>query len=135
MSLANTSLDTLSRVAYVRSQVDVILANKMNKGLFVHRALKENIWNAKFVMYFPKNFYLTEAINKKISLYLSSGILAHFIDRYIDLRYFNMKEESNGPTKICLAHMKGAFILWIILIGFSSFVFILELFVRLIPAF
>lgn len=125
--LSSTDLSNFNRVAFINAMNDVIFFNKMTKMRFTQKTCREHIWDAKYVIYFPKNFYLIDAVDKKISGYLSSGIINHFISRYVDLRYWKVKPEQRGPQKLRLAHLEGAFILWFAMVVVSCVSFSIEL--------
>lgn len=58
---------SLNRVAFLSSMTNVIHANMRNKDKFTHIVCKEHVRTINVVMYFPKNFYLIETFNQKIS--------------------------------------------------------------------
>lgn len=124
--LLDTSLNDMKRVAFIDSMISVIHSNMKNKNKFVHRVCKENIWSNSLVVYFAKDFYLIEEIDNKISLFQSSGILSHFINRYVDRRYWNARSIDKGLQRLSFQHLEGAFKLWIILLFISSIIFVAE---------
>jgi hypothetical protein len=81
-------------------------------------------------MYFHKDFYLAKAINDQISLILSSGIMSHIIEKYVDMQYWNVKTAEKGPQKLSIEHLQGAFNLLAILSLLSALVFILEVLLK-----
>lgn len=117
----------MNRVAYLTSTNNVLSTNKLNRNKFILTTCKEQVYDPKLVFYFPKNFFLIEAVNKKIGDYLASGIMSHLIDRYVDQRFWNVKPESKGPQKLSFAHIEGAFMLWSLMLVISGLVLVLEL--------
>lgn len=127
--LFNTPPTSLNRVGFLSSMTNVIHANMRNKNSFAHVVCREHLFTVNVVMYFPKDFYLLKAVNKCIGRLLSSGIMSHIINKYVDLRYWNVKEPSTGPQVLNFRHLRGAFVLWAALCFFSTFAFIIELMV------
>lgn len=105
---------------------NVIHANMRNQKSFAHTVCKEVIHLVSVVMYFPRDFYLVDAIDKKISLFLASGIMSHLIEKYVDMRYWNVKLIREGAKELKIQHLRGAFILWAVLNFCSTIIFIME---------
>lgn len=111
---------------------NVIHANMRNRNSFAHIVCKETISTVSVVMYFQKDFYLAEAIDRKISLFLASGIMSQLIEKYVDMRYWNVKPARSGPQELNFKHLKGAFVLWGVL-NFCAFIaFVMETIVHAI---
>lgn len=126
----NTSLGSFSRLAFATTMTNVIDANKRHKDSFSHKVCKEYLLTISIVMYFSKDFYLVETINKKIGQFISSGIMSHLINRYVDMKYWNVKTLDSGPQKLSYEHLEGAFVLWMLFLMLSLVVFLLELLIR-----
>lgn len=114
------------RIAFLASITRVIDANVRHKDSFFHVVCKETFSTGNIVMFFPKNFYLIEAINKKISEFQASGIIQHLVERYMDKRYWNFRRVAKGPERISFQHMQGSFIMWLFLCLASFSVFTIE---------
>lgn len=114
------------RIAFLASITRVIDANVRHKDSFFHVVCKETFSTGNIVMFFPKNFYLIEAINKKISEFQASGIVQHLVERYMDKRYWNFRRVAKGPERISFQHMQGSFIMWLFLCLASFSVFTIE---------
>lgn len=123
----NTSLRTLDRVAFVDAMPSIIGANIDHKDSFVHKVCKEYFWTDFLVMFYPKNFYLLETIDNKLNCFLSSGIMSHIIDEYVDLRHWHVKTTNRGPRQLSLEHLRGAFDLWLLFMLVAVTVFSLEI--------
>jgi hypothetical protein len=121
------SLDSRDRTAFISTMTDVIDSNQKNKNEFSHNVCKETIAKINIVMYFSKDFYLSEAINKHLYSFISSGIMNHIIEKYVDMRYWRVKEEMMGPHVLSMKHLRGAFYMWLISTSLCVFVFIMEL--------
>lgn len=119
-------LEASSRKAFVASMTNIIDANKKHKNSFVHKVCKEHIYTISVVMYFPKNFFLVETFNKKISSLISSGIMKHLTDKYVDMRYWNIKPAKKQPQQMTIQHLQGVFMLWSICCLLTIFVFMFE---------
>ena len=115
-----------ARIAFSSFAIDVIDANMRNKKNFSHIVCQEMVFNRDIVMYFRKNFYLAEAINKKLGEFLAAGIIQHIIDKYIDEKYWKVKPVNKGPMKITLNHLRAVFMLWVIFVLISIMIFTLE---------
>lgn len=109
------------------SMTNVIHANMLNKNVFAHKVCNEYVVTKSIVMYFPKDFYLIDAINKKLSQFISSGIIKLLIDKYIDMRYWKVKKTQSGPRPLKFQHLRGGFTLWGFLCFLSSIVLLLEI--------
>lgn len=123
----NTSLDTTRHIAFMSSMLNIMDANVRHKNNFTHKVLKENIANVNLGIFYPKDFYLTETVDKKISYIVQSGIMNHMIGKYVDLKYWNIKKARVGPQQLNLQHLQGTFTIWIFSCGFSFVVFTIEL--------
>lgn len=93
---------------------EVIEANQRNKKFLAHKICRELIVTMNTVMYFQKNFFLADTINQKINCLISSGIMNHLIEKYIDMKFLVFKEPAKGPRQLTMEHLKGAFYVWII---------------------
>lgn len=75
------------------------------------------------VIYTPKNFYLLEKINEKISQFSASGLLLHW---HIYDRKINPVDNSNEPKKLNMHHLEGMFQIWFFGCFVSTLVFAIE---------
>lgn len=107
--------------------IKVIDANKRHRDSFSHKVCKEYLLTVNIVMYFQKNFYLVEAINENIWNFVSSGIMSHLIDRYVDMKYWQVKALDVGPQQLSYEHLEGVFNLWLYFLILTSVVFVFEL--------
>lgn len=106
---------------------NVIYANMKHRHSFSHIVCKQNIKMLNVVMYFPKNFYLLEAINGKLNGLISSGILSHIIEKYVDMRYWNYKKQATKQQALNFEHLRGSFQIWVHLVFLAVVVFVCEL--------
>lgn len=100
---------------------------------FAHAVCKEEVYTVNLVMYFPKNFYLIQPINKKIRNLVSSGIMNHIINKYIDMKYLiyaNAQSLKKGPQELTLKHLDEIFTMWMILCCLAFASLLIERFVH-----
>lgn len=114
--------------------LNVIYSNMQHKQSFTQKVCKEYIWTDNMVMFFPKNFYLIESINKRVSGFIDSGVMSHLVGKYVDLRYWHVKASKNGPQKLKFEHLEGAFWLLLALLLVSVIVLAIEIFVDVIQS-
>lgn len=112
--------------------LNVIYSNMQHKQSFTQKVCKEYIWTDNMVMFFPKNFYLIEAINKRVSEFIDSGVMSHLVGKYVDLRYWHVKASKNVPKELKFEHLAGAFWLLLALLLVSVIVLAIEMFVDVI---
>ena len=105
----NKPLEDGVQAAYMTSLTDVIYRNQKTYKSFVLKVCKEELLTVNIVMYFPKNFYLKGAIDNKLSELATSGFLKHWIDKYVDVRYLNIRNGVKGPKNLKLNHLFGIF--------------------------
>lgn len=74
------------------------------------------------VIYVPKDFYLTEAINEKIQFLQAAGIIDYWHKEIIDERFLKVVE-SKEPKGIKLEYLEGCFYLWEILCILATLLF------------
>lgn len=79
------------------------------------------------VIYVPKDFYLTEAINEKISFLQAAGLIEYWHSQIIDERYLKVIE-SKQPRGIKLEYLSGCFLIWISSCFFAILIFLGEIF-------
>lgn len=114
--------------AFMTSLTDVIHRNKQTYREFVLNICKEQLMTVNIVMYFPKNSYLREAFNKKLSELSTAGIVQYWINKHADPRFLNMKITQNGPRKMRIEQLSGVINLWLIGCAIALLVFLIEIF-------
>lgn len=111
------------------SLTDVIYRNQFHYKEFVLNVCKEKVLTANIVMLFPKNFYLREAINRKLSELATSGLLEQLTQIYADPRFINIKTtQTTGPQRLNVHHLVGVINVWAIGLAISLLSFVLEFF-------
>jgi hypothetical protein len=111
----------------VSSTDEVLYLNKLNHKNFTYKVLKEKIINVPTVFYLKKGSYLTEIINEKINIFKSTGLIDYWIKKYLDPKYFKVKEGEKGPTKLVFKELLGTFQLYSVGIVLSTLAFIYEM--------
>lgn len=106
----------------------LIEANIKNKGNFSFQALKEFIKIEKIVLYYQKNFFLSEHIDAIIESWVATGVIVHIVEHYMEIRYFNVHEMEKGPKQLTFLHLRGAFYLWAVCCFICVIVFGFEIF-------
>lgn len=61
------------------------------------------------VFYIQKNSYLTEVLNEKIDDLKSAGLIDYWISKYLDPKYLKFEKSEQGPTKLNINELLGAF--------------------------
>lgn len=101
----------------------ILHRNFINRDKFQLIICKERLMSISIVMYTQKNFYLTEALNEKISLFQAAGLIQywHIYERksFID--------DSNPPKILTFHQLLGAFQILLFGCGISLLVFITEI--------
>jgi hypothetical protein len=123
----SSPLTSSNKTAYLTSYTDVVLANQKNHKTFVHKICNEPMRTDNIVMYFPKNFYLIDSINKKLSAFQSSGLVEFWIKKFMDQRFFKYKQMKQGPRRLNINHLTGVFNILFIGNTISMTIFVLEL--------
>lgn len=123
----NQPLQDSTNAAFMTSLTDVIFRNQLSYKDFVLKTCKEYLMTVSVVMYFPKNFYLREAINEILNDLSSIGLLEYWIQNYSDTRFLTIQKEQIGPKKLEIHHLFGPFNIWIIGIIVSLIIFFVEI--------
>lgn len=69
---------------------------------------------------------MTEPINKRLEILLSSGIRDHFYSRYADKKYLVIHKD-NSPKTLTLSQIQGIFEICGVLYVVAIFVFLVEI--------
>ena len=101
----------------------ILHRNLINRDKFQLIICKERLMSISIVMYTQKNFYLTEALNEKISLFQAAGLIQywHIYERK------NFIDGSNPPKILTFHQLLGAFQILSFGCGISALVFIAEI--------
>lgn len=78
-------------------------------------------------MYFPKNFYLKKAIDKKINELSTAGLLQYWTQKYADKRFLSVKNDVKGPMRLSTHHLVGIINIWLLGCAVSFVIFLFEI--------
>ena len=70
-----------------------------------------HVFHAKHGDILSEKLSLITQIDSKISDLLSSGIIMHIIEKYVDMCFWNIKHIKGKNQNLSLKHLKGAFFL------------------------
>lgn len=114
--------DSSFKGAILRSLTGILYNNQVNynnkEKLFI--ACKENFMSIQVVMYTKKNFYLLSAINRKIAMFQSAGLIEFWHSQTFIKRYHN-GQISKTPAVLTMSQLSGSFFL---LLGGLMFAFV-----------
>lgn len=99
--------------ALFKSYTGTLYYNQMHFNQTQYVMCKEIYMTFPVVLYFPKDFYLTGAINKKIAFLQAAGLIDYWHSEIIDERYMKVIE-SNEPKGIKFQYLSGCFWIWFI---------------------
>lgn len=120
-------LDESVKSAFMTSTTDIIYRNQQHYKEFVLTVCKEQVLTVNIVMYFPKNFYLRDAIDRRIRFLSTSGLLQFWTQKYADPKFINIKNVQTGPRRLNVQHLFGVLNIWAIGLAVALFVFLLEI--------
>jgi hypothetical protein len=108
----------------IMGRYKILHRNFLTRGTSKLILCKEQLMSISIVFYTPKNFYLNTALDDKISLFRSSGLVQFW--HTFDKKLFDDKKDSKEPKMLKLHQLKGAFYLWLLGCCGSVFFFIYE---------
>lgn len=110
--------------------LEVIIQNQQTYKNFTYKVLKEYLFDAQIVYYYPKNFHLISIIDEKFGILKSAGIVSMWMDTYVDKSYVDIKTPSTGPRRIDVVKLMGGFQVWMFGLSISMLMFLIELLTR-----
>lgn len=123
----NKPLEDGVHSAFMTSLTDIVYRNQETYKSFVLKVCKEELLTMSIVMYFPKNFYFKQAIDKKLSELATAGFVQYWIQEYVDMKFIEMRNEIRSPTNLQLKHLFGIFNIWMIGLAISLLIFFIEI--------
>lgn len=120
--------DSTFKGAYGGSITYFLYTNQISSKDMNNKFCKDIFLTIPVVIYITKNFYLLEALNDKIKLLNSAGLINfwHF-HQYIDENALTRKlKGSENPKVLTLYHFEGCFGILLCGILISSIVFVVE---------
>lgn len=121
------TLDPTFKGAVVSVMDELLHLNKKNFKNYTFRVLHEHLYTGQACWAFPKNSYLVETFNDKLSAFTENGLIAVQTSKYMDPKYLNVKEVKQGAKKLNYDQLFGGFQVWIGGLLISLFLFCLEL--------
>lgn len=115
--------------ALLRSYTGALYANQLNFNKTISLICKEIFMMFPVVIYVPKDFYLTEAIDEKILILQAAGLIEYWHSEIIDTKFMKIYE-SKQPKGIKLEYLSGCFYMWIMSCSASILTFLGEIFMR-----
>lgn len=112
---------------FVRSLSGILYLNEQkyfaNEKTFL--ICKEKLMTVPVVVFAKKNFYLLDAINRKIKVFHAAGLISYWHSRAIRVEFSNNREVQ-PPTTLDVNHVSGCFVLLLFGLTFSFIAFITE---------
>lgn len=124
----NSPIDPRQKVAYLLTVFDLIWKSNNNKKIEL-KLCRERLKTDSVVIYYPKNFYLIKAIDRKIEKLIASGLIEHWVKTLVSLRQTVLRG-INDPKPLSMSHLTGTFLVYLIGCLLSSTVFVFEITVR-----
>lgn len=121
------TLHSGSKVAVVATMEEIAHFNKLHVNTHTFHVCRETILMAHVAMFLQKNSYLKDALDQKIKLLKSNGLINHWISKYMDYNYLNVKRPGHGPEKLNVSQLLGAFQVWLYALCLSICLFIAEI--------
>lgn len=104
----------------------VLYLNKIHHKDFTYKILDEVIVMVPIVIYFKKNSFLVEAMNEKLSVFKSAGLINYWTGNSLQSKYLKAEETNVGPRKLTVKTISGALQLTILGWIASLIAFMLE---------
>lgn len=108
-----------------RSYYGVLYSNQVNFNSTPSIPCKEIFMMFPVVIYFPRQFFLADAINDKIQYLQAAGLIDYWHSEILDNR-LQKRQESNEPKGIKIEYLLGCFFIWGFACIFSFLIFIWE---------
>lgn len=112
------------------SSDEIMFLNKKFHKNFTYNVCNEKVLTSPSVYYLHKHSYLTEMVNEKIDALKTSGLIDYWISKYLDPKYYRVKQIARERAKLNFSTLLGAFQLLVsgTIVAFTTFV--LELLFR-----
>ena len=125
------TLDARFKGGVIQPLLEVIYLNQQNYKNFTFKVLDEYLIDVQIVNYFPKNFYLIEAMNDKIGILKAAGLVKLWMERFIDKSYIKIKQQKTNAKIMNIQQLFGGFEVLIIGVSLATLIFIVELLSKL----
>lgn len=119
-------LNPKNNFALLASEDHVAYWNKIGFPEIFFNICPEKVTAVNLCIYFPKNSCLIKQINKKIFQMSDYGFLSIFMVQTIDKTYLKRKKFAQEPKKLNFKQLSGGYQLYVVGIGISLIVFMVE---------
>lgn len=106
--------DATFKGTYIQALMRLLYQNQQGSTSTRSIICREPFLTLPVVIYTRKNFYLLEAMNEKIEIFKSAGLIEFWLFKDIDKRFLNEKEIIH-PKVLTLQHLSGCF--WLLVFG------------------
>ncbi len=103
------TLSSKFKGGYLLSSEKLLYVNKINAKNYTFRVLKEHLYTVNIGLLFKKDSYLIEAMNRVISKLQTNGLIHYWISKYIDEKYYNVKQPPKQAQKLTIDQLYGSF--------------------------
>jgi hypothetical protein len=124
--ILDTIIGNHSKRASVLSRLHMNDYSTFSKS-FPYTIIRENLVTVNVVQYFRKDFFLKDAIDEKLRMLITSGVIEKWISDNDFTAYW--KDVKRGPRVLTLSHLCGVFYILLTAYVVSIFVFLIELYV------
>jgi hypothetical protein len=118
--------------SFLTSSTVIMMRNKntsRHHGYFLN-VCKEPLMTGNVIILMKKNLWIQSAINEVIQELQNSGIIEQTIEEYSEQKYLKMTEKDRGLQRLTVEQLSSIFRIWLIGIGISFPVFLVENFIR-----
>lgn len=123
------TLDSSFKGVVFNYENQIVYLNQLNYKNFSYIICKEKFMITSFVFYFRKNHFIVDDINEVLKMMHSNGFIDFISRKYADRKYLKHEEDS-GPKVLELAHLYGAFKIYLVSNLIAFVVFILEILMK-----
>lgn len=103
----NQTLDTNFKGGIMITLSQVLYKNQIHQKSFHYQVCKEFYSMVPVVLYFPKNSYLVESLNRKLEAFATAGLIQYWASVHTNMKYLNLRFTNTGPKKLSLSHLSG----------------------------
>lgn len=105
---------------------ELLYLNKINAKQFTYHVCKEHLFTVNNGLLFQQNSYLIEAFDGVILKLQSNGLINYWISKYIDTKYYHVKELRKHPERLTIHQLYGTFQMLFLGLMASTVFFLVE---------
>lgn len=124
--MLDVPINSSDRITYLISFMAVVYSNQRNQKKFMHKTCNGKLKKESIVLYYPKNFFLLDAIDEKIGTFTAAGLIEHWVKNHVNLRYWNPPKEQRERKRLSMTHLRGAFVVYLISCAVACICFFIE---------